>query len=74
MALDSGLAREIRKTKKDDEKHKLFVVNGLEERMQSSNAHYMSVWKSITTTSVCGAAWSGDVCLEGMLTALLHCF
>ncbi|KAI4383086.1 hypothetical protein MLD38_008966 [Melastoma candidum] len=63
-ALESGLAREISKTEKDDDKHKLFVVNGLEERRKSSNAHYMSVWKSITTTSICSAAWSGDVCLE----------
>ncbi|XP_030533124.1 ABC transporter B family member 28 [Rhodamnia argentea] len=61
-ALAYGLEREMHKKESHDENHKLFLVNGFDEKVLSPNMHYMSALKS--ASSVCSLAWSGDVTLE----------
>lgn len=61
-ALAYGLEREMHKKESHDENHKLFLVNGFDEKVLSPSRHYMSALKS--ASSVCSLAWSGDVTLE----------
>lgn len=61
-ALAHGLEREMHEKELHDENHKLFLVNGFDEKVQSPSILYMSALKS--ASSVCSLAWSGDVTLE----------
>lgn len=61
-ALAHGLEREMHEKELHDENHKLFLVNGFDEKVQSPSILYMSALKS--TSSVCSLAWSGNVTLE----------
>lgn len=75
-ALAHGLEREIQEKEKHDEITKLFFVNGYLESNKYFNAHYMSALKSASNLST--YAWSGDVCLEGIINLVLfnlhmHC-
>ena len=69
-ALAYGLEREIQQKKVDDEKLGLFSVNGSNEKTIFPNIHYMSALRS--TSNVHNIAWSGDICLEGIINAIPH--
>lgn len=69
-ALAYGLEREMHKKESPDEKYKLFLVNGFDEKVLSPSGHYMSALKS--ASSVCSLAWSSDVTLEGILNTIMH--
>lgn len=63
-ALAYGLEREIQQKQVQDENIKLFLFDSSNGKHQHQNMRYMSDLKS--TSKVCDAAWSGDVCLEGI--------
>lgn len=64
-ALAYGLERDIKRQGLHDKNFELFFVNGSNKNNQSRNMHYMSALKS--TSSLGSLAWSGDICLEGIL-------
>lgn len=70
-ALAYGLEREIHQNEVHEENIKLFISNGSIEKTEHLNAHYMSALKS--ARNVGSLAWSGDVCLEGILMQSVHC-
>lgn len=61
QALAYGLERQIEPKDVQDEKFKLFVVNGFDEK-QSKQMRYMSALGS--SSDLYSLAWSGDICLE----------
>ncbi|KAK9665562.1 hypothetical protein RND81_14G119900 [Saponaria officinalis] len=61
-ALAHGLRKQIQPKDAQDEKFKLFVVNGLDENQQSNDLSYMSSLGS--SNDVSSLAWSGDICIE----------
>lgn len=68
-ALAYGLERELKQKALDDENYKLFFSDSPDEKNQRSYLHYMSALK--TSSNVYSLAWSGDVCLEGIIIAIL---
>ncbi|KAL9237275.1 hypothetical protein vseg_011847 [Gypsophila vaccaria] len=61
-ALAHGLRKQIHPEDAQDEKFKLFVVNGLDEIQKSNDLSYMSTLGS--SSDVSSLAWSGDICIE----------
>lgn len=61
QALAYGLERQIEPKDVQDEKLKLFVVNGFDQK-QSKQMRYMSALGS--SSDLYSLAWSGDICLE----------
>ncbi|XP_074291212.1 ABC transporter B family member 28 isoform X2 [Silene latifolia] len=61
-ALAYGLRKQIRPKDAEDEKFKLFTVNGFDEHHRFNNLHYMSNLGS--SSDVSSLAWSGDICIE----------
>ncbi|KAH9621114.1 hypothetical protein KSS87_008379 [Heliosperma pusillum] len=61
-SLAYGLRKQIQPKDADDEKFKLFTVNGFDENHRFNNLHYMSTLGS--SSNVSSLAWSGDICIE----------
>lgn len=62
-ALAYGLERQIHSKNVEDEKLKLFAVNGFDERQQSDHVRYMSAMGS--PSNLFNIVRSGDINLEG---------